>query len=69
MTERFTFDEEGNILDDGEILTIEEVLEYLNWYRKDMLRFSVENEQLRNELNDCEKIRYAVFEQMGKIDK
>ena len=49
---RFTYDEEGNILDYGDILTVEEVLEYLNEYRRDMLRFSVENEQLEQKVKE-----------------
>lgn len=49
VNERFTSDEKGNILDDGEILTVEEILKYINWYRRDMLKLSIENEKLRKE--------------------
>lgn len=49
VNERFTSDEKGNILDDGEILTVEEILKYMNWYRRDMLKLSIENEKLRKE--------------------
>ena len=37
------------ILDDGCILTVKEVVYYLNWYRNDMRKFSVENEKLKIE--------------------
>lgn len=49
MNERFTSDEKGNILDDGEILTVEEILKYINWYRRDMLKLSIENDELRQQ--------------------
>ena len=37
------------ILDDGRILTVKGVVDYLNWYRNDMRKFSVENESLKIE--------------------
>ena len=53
MTEkRFTTDTPNSlseIYDDGRILTNGEVIKYINWYREDMRKFSVENEQLKQE--------------------
>jgi len=37
------------IFDDGRILTVKGVVDYLNWYRNDMRKFSVENEKLKIE--------------------
>lgn len=55
MTEnkRFTTDTPNSlseIYDDGRILTNGEVIKYINWYREDMRKFSVENEQLKSEI-------------------
>lgn len=54
MTEkRFTTDTPNSlseIYDDGRILTNGEVIKYINWYREDMRKFSVENEQLKEVL-------------------
>lgn len=68
---RFTSDEEGNILDDGDILTVAEVLKYLNWYRRDMLRFSVENEQLRKQVAEYEMIlrQHEFAEYINKLQE
>lgn len=51
---------------DYELEDLEEENEQL---KKENEQLKEENVQLRNELNDCEKFRYAVFKKMGEIDK
>ena len=48
---------------------IEESSAFIIEQRKEIQTLKEENKQLRNELNDCEKFRYTVFERMGEIDK
>ena len=48
---------------------LEESSAFIIEQRKEIQTLKEENKQLRNELNDCEKFRYAVFKRMGEIDK
>ena len=48
---------------------IEESSAFIIEQRKEIQTLKEENKQLRNELNDCEKFRYAVFKRMEEIDK
>ena len=48
---------------------LEESSAFIIEQRKEIQTLKEENKQLRNELNDYEKFRYAVFKRMGEIDK
>lgn len=45
----------------------ENIVDLLNELSTNCSRLQEENKQLRKELNDCEKFRYAVFKGMEKI--
>ena len=44
-----------------------EVVDLLNEKQTIISALKEENEQLRKELNDCEKFRYTVFKRIGEI--
>lgn len=44
-----------------------EVVDLLNEQQTIISALKEENEQLRKELNDCEKFRYTVFKRIGEI--
>ena len=46
---------------------LEESSAFIIEQRKEIQTLKEENKQLRNELNDCEKFRYAVFKRMEEI--
>ena len=48
---------------------LEESSAFIIEQRKEIQTLKEENKQSRNELNDCEKFRYAVFKRMEEIDK
>ena len=58
--------EQQDIINDlnGEL---EESSAFIIEQRKEIQTLKEENKQLRNELNDCEKFRYAVFKRMEEI--
>lgn len=56
------------IFDDGRILTVKGVVDYLNWYRNDMLKFSVENEQLKQYVQSSKEFTNEVEEFFKKYD-
>lgn len=73
MTEkRFTTDTPNSlseIYDDGRILTNGEVIKYINWYREDMRKFSVENEQLKQSISHYADITACSVEVMNEDDE
>lgn len=48
-------------------LNWEDVVNKLNEQQDTISRLEEENEQLRNELNNCEKFRYTVFKRIREI--
>lgn len=62
---RFTTDAPNSlseIYDDGCVLTNKEVVKYVNWYREDMRKFSVENEQLKSEITGLHQLIKNAYE-------
>ena len=56
------------ILDDGCILTVKGVVDYLNWYRNDMRKFSVENESLKIENRELMAYNSALEDTLLNVD-
>ena len=48
-------------------ITVSELEDLLNEKQTIISALKEENEQLRKELNDCEKFRYTVFKRIGEI--
>ena len=65
-----------DLLNEQQVIIIElnKQIEQLNFAIDDLLshtnydEIKKENEQLRKELNDCEKFRYTVFKLMGELN-
>lgn len=49
-------------------LELDEIIGLLNILHQENQELKEENEQLRKELNDCEKFRYTVFKRMGELN-
>ena len=63
------FDENKQLKEENEKLIQKKCLpcELVNLQTREIDKLQKENEQLRKELNDCEKFRYTVFKRMEEI--
>ena len=57
----------SRILDNGKVISKYNTVVLLNKFYEENQELKEENEQLRKELNDCEKFRYTVFKRMEEI--
>lgn len=51
----------SEIYDNRRILTNGEVIKYINWYREDMRKLSIKNEQLKQEIDIIRAIKNDIL--------